>query len=338
MRFTKPLIITLACAAIGAGITSCDTTDEKDVVVSFKSFPQEQRLNGTVQTIDRNEPCVPGKVVATDNGYLVFMYESEYFLSVTDLNFKEVARVAHKGNGPGEVTGVGTFGQKLNEDGLYSVFDHNAFVLYGYNPESNAPLKEITHFPNEFKAYAPWKLVQLKNGSYMAPRGDFKYGTILYDPAAGTTTELPIGLTGIDEQNPITAAVSKHILNYSRKNGIIAELYGSTPVIILRDETGAIVRTITFDDLIAQKDEYGNPTDIFNDVILTDDYIWLLYGDYELSKDAHVLVMSYKGEPKANYVIPFTSGISLDVKRKLIISVDPNNEEAPIVTYKVDKL
>jgi hypothetical protein len=279
---------------------------------------------------------VPGKVGVTDDGYLIYIYDSDYFISVTDKSFKETAIAAHKGNGPGEVQGIsGTIGQKLDNNGLLSLFDPYTYKLYGYNPKKTEPLITVMTFPTEFSQYTPINVIKLKNGCFIAPRGDFKYGMIMYNPETNTTTTLPIGLSDIDEQNPEYAYVSLRVIAYSEKNGIVAEIYGCTPTVILRDESGNVIGTIKIDDF-AKNDNNGKPAKVYNSIALTDKYIWLLYGDFMTSDNSHVYVLTYAGEPIADYLIKAASSIAIDEKEKLIIAVNPNSEDNGIVTYKCD--
>jgi hypothetical protein len=338
MQLNKLFLGALACTMIVACQPSGDKAITGDVVVPCKSFPKEIKLDGKTQIIERNEPYVPGKAIVTEDGYWVYLYDSDYFISVTDKSFKEVATIAHKGNGPGEVQGVsGALGQKLSDDGLLAIFDPYTYKLYGYNSKKAEPLTTIMEFSTEFTQYTPMSVIKLKNGCYIAPRGDFKYGTIMYNPKTNATETLPIGLSDVNEQHPEYDYVSMRDIDYSEKNGVVAEIYGRTPTVILRDESGNVIGTIKIDGFRLKNDD-GKPANVFNSIALTDDYIWLLYGDTKTSENSHVYVLTYSGEPVADYSIKATQNIAIDTKEKLIIAVDPNNDENSIVTYKYDIL
>jgi hypothetical protein len=316
-------------------MVSCSKSAESDVEVDFGKFPEAKSLAGEVRTIECDDVYVPGALAVTDSGYMVYLYDSEYFISVTDTAFRQQRLIAHKGQAPGEVTAVsGSFGRPLDDSGLLSVYDPHAVKMYGYQSGGDGALQEVMAFPTDFAAYAPLSVVRLKTGSYAAPRGDFRYGMVMYDPATSATTLCPTGLKTVDETKPLADHVSMRDMSYSARNGIVAEIYGSMPVVVLHDETGAVVRTITVKSIEPQKKEYDRLSDVFRSVALTDDLIWLLYGDEELMDCAHVLAMSYEGEPRAHYVIKPTSVITIDEKRGLIIAVNPNADDEAIVTYR----
>jgi hypothetical protein len=337
MHYNRIINLILIFSILGIGMVSCEKSDNEDVNISYTTFPKSQKLSGTIRTIDRDDVYIPGKIAVTDNGYMVFLYDSDHFISVLDKNFKEISVIAPKGEGPGEVVGVsGTFGQKLDKNGLLSVYDSYKFKLYGYNPESGKSLQEVISFPSDFSSYAPINVIKLANGCYVSPRGDFKYGMIMYNPSNSETSLWPIGIADINEQNPDYSVVSLRDVDYSEKNGIIAEIYGSTPIVILHNEDGKIVRTIKIEGIDATNKDDNRLSDVFKNVVLTDKYIWLLYGDSDLSQENHVLVLSYDGTPIADYIIQSTSEIDVDYTNKLLIAVDPNNEDANIMTYEFE--
>lgn len=332
----------LATATMGlAFIATLTACQDKEGVVRFghDSFPSSMLLTGDTLQLPIDDTCIPGAVRVADKGYMVYLYNADCFLAYTDADFTSATKLAVRGHGDGEVAGVsGAFGQAVGDDALMSVFDPTSCKVYGWNTTSGNKLKDVLTLPEGMVKYAPLSVLRMKSGKYIATRGDFQYGIVCYDPATGTTTEWPLGVVEAYREHPDNNHVSLRDMSYCESQGVIAEIYGGFPTAILHDESGEVIKTLTFDGFHAeaQQDEQA---DCFKSVCLTDNYIWLLYKGSENTerKDDydHVFVLKHNGKPVADFQIPPTSTMEIDPQRRLILTADPNDDVAPLRRYQI---
>lgn len=310
-----------------------------DVIIEFDEFPQQAPLEGTFVEIEGPDVYVPGKAKVLSDGYMFYLYDCDYFLSVTDTCFRETAKVAFHGPGPNEINGVGmAFGQSLDDHGNLLVYDPYTFHLYSYSTtDSTATLNQILEMPSEMAAYTPFNVIKLNNGNYVSPRGDFKYGMIAWDPETGMVKEWPLGLTDVNPEEPEYNHVSMRVTAYNKKHGLLSEIYGQLPTVILHDDTGNVVNTITINGLEPDLGKVAKDYDILDEVVLTDKLIWILYENPMDEDTCIVLVMDYDYSPLAKFEIAAAQTIAVDEKRGKLIAVHANSEEYAIMAYDIPK-
>ena len=124
-------------------------------------------------------------------------------------------------------------------------------------------------------------------------------------------------------------------MGYNKDKGIIAEIYGSLPIVILHNEDGSIKKRIQYSGYSKHEDPIGQVADCFGDMILTNEYIWLLYGDQDESSESKVFCIDYEGNPIAELIINSTTSIAVDEIEKKLIAIDPNNDEGNLVVYEL---
>jgi hypothetical protein len=318
---------------------SCSQSAINEKDIDPKSFPEAQTLSATPMQIPDDDVYVVGSAAVTNDGYLFYIYDSDCFLLSVDSAFTSVTKVAFKGQGPNELQGVsGTFGQTLDDNGSVSILDPYAAKFYSYNPANDGRLDVELEIPTAMSKNTPFNVIKLKNGAYVSPRGDFKYGMISYTPNDSAAIEWPIGIKFADLKHPNQQYVSRRNISYSSENGIIAEIYGSYPAVVLHNEDGSVNATFTFNAFaseITANTHDGQLPRCFNHVCLTKNNIWLLYEDPSNYNRNIVLVLDYSGEPTAQFYIQPASNMSIDEKRKTIIAIDPNNDDANIQFYTI---
>lgn len=318
----------LSCLFCGLMILEIGCKRESNNIVDYNSFPDIINPKGKVVSINSDSILMIGKVEAIPTGYMVYLYHNENFIGLTDDSFKLTKLTAHKGQGPQEVNGVsGKFGQVIDDN--LSIFDPYSFTLFGINPETGN-IKKIVDFKKTMAKYNPFNVIQLKNGAYISPRGDNKYGIVCFDPNLKEVKEWPIGLKDIDIDSPEESHISMRAFDYNPKNGVVAEIYGALPSIILHNESGEIIRVLTIEGLPRKIDKN---LDYFSDICLTDDYIFLLWGDPSEDSSSLVLVMTYDGKPVSNLKIRPTQTLSLDIPKRSIISTNVNFDDSNVMIY-----
>ena len=304
----------------------------ENIVIDFQDFPlSEIRTDTIVLLEDQDNPLVVGAVKPIQSGYMMYLYDNDNLMCLTDTSFNITMMVVPKGSGPTDLTGIaGKFGQDLGSgDSILSVFDPYKSAVYTLNINNGALRKHI-QFPNIMSKYAPYSVTKLKNGEFISPRGDFKYGMIAYNPENNEVKEWPIGLDDIDINRPEEAHVSLRAYDYNEDSGLIAEIYGLIPTIVVHDEMGNIVRTITITGLpTTSKDS----ADYFRDICMTDEYIWVLCGDPDVEDSSFVVVLTHTGDPIISYEIRPTQNIALDLSGSMLITVNPNIDEHNIAVY-----
>ena len=307
--------------------SSCNSKEKSDHF--FNDFSEIYTLEGKAIKMPDSVIRVLGHADVTDNSYIFFMYDSPNYLSTSDKNFENFFDFGVKGQAPGELQFASLTGYN-KEDGSYDIYDCNAKKLYRFIPGSNYSLEEIISFPQSFNEYDPLKIVPLSNGTYAAPRGDFKYGMINYNPTTGEVIEWPLG-DDFDNENPENQEVSKRIIKYNKEKKLIAEVYGCYPTVILHDEDGNIVKRLTYTKY-KKPASYDSSASCFSSIFLTTKYIWLLYGE-TFDNSNQVLVIDYDGNPIAQLLIQPTMNIVVDEQENKLITTDPNQEENNLVVY-----
>lgn len=313
-------------------LSSCTNKSETDTIsINFKDFPLSEVREDTIVSLESPEPLIVGATRPILSGYMMYLYDNDNLICLTDTTLKPIMLVAPKGMGPTELTGVsGIFGQLLEDgDSLVSIFDPYKSTVYALNT-TDGTLQEYIDFPNIMAQYTPFSIVKLKNGEFISPRGDFRYGMIAYDSQKNIVKEWPIGLESVDVDHPDENHVSMRAYDYNPKSGLIAEIYGIIPAIIVHDESGSIVRTISITDFPRGK---GDNADYFRDICMTDEYILVLCGDPTVDEANYVIVLTHAGAPVASYKIRPTHTISFDSSKSKLITINPEIDGGNIAVY-----
>lgn len=312
-------------------LISCSGEDGKEVHVSLDAFPGAVELAGDTLRLPSDSIFVPGAIAPVDGGYLVFLYDNPCFLAAVDSSFTSMSMLAPKGEGPGELSGVSSFGQPVGQDGEVAIYDPYSQTMYSCRPFVSPELNLLERLPESASSYSSGRILRLNSGKYVTPRGDFRYGMIAFAPSDTAVTEWPLGIAVNDPEHPKSNHMSLRGIAYEPDRGVVAEIYGGIPSVILHDENGDIVRVITLDELRRDDPE----ADCINKVCLTRDRIWMLYGDDDIDSDYTVFVTDYEGTPIGRIRINPTSTMEIDEARGQLLTVDPNNDEANIVAYPI---
>lgn len=317
-------------------MSGCSGDDGRNV--SFLTFPKEIKLEGMAIHMPDSLPYVIGEVNPVGGGYWCYIYQSDKFLMAVDSAFNPTALFAHKGGGPGEITGVsGKFGQSLGDDGLFSVFDCNSVTVYGTNRNLEYQLEKVMAL-DSLRKYAVIGIIRLKNGSYIARRGDFSCGIVEYNPSAKAINKWPVGFS--PEDQPVSEARLNELnsMDYNPERGIIADVYNCFPTVVLHDESGAVVKTISYEGYDADGSDEA-PEDCFEKVRLTDDYVWLLYNENGDEKHNSVFVVDYEGNAVARLKVGKANSFCVDQDRQRLITVNPGSDsEMYLMSYPIPDL
>lgn len=322
--------IALAVIFSAIAITACKPKGAGDV--EFNEFPKSVTLEGRQICMPDSEIRVLGTADVVDDGYAYYLYDSPYTMSFSDKDFSRFNDFAPKGEGPGEVEGVSALFVRNPSNDRFTVYDPYQIKIYDTSPGDSLALHELISFPDEFKKYSPTQVFKLKDGSFVGARGDFKYGLVSYSPESGTVTEWPLG-GDFDTDNPVYKEVSKRAIGYNEKNGVIAEIYGLTPTVFIHDENGDIVGRYRYTGYESHQNKENKPAACYMDIKLTDNYIWLLYGDVDESDTSKVFALDYDGNPVAEFTIKATYAIAVDEQKRRLLSINPNEEEDNLVVY-----
>lgn len=315
---------------------SCGHEKKRDVY--FSSFEKEivpERLPvGFSDTI----PLIVGSVAPVEDGYWCYLYENENCLLATDKDFVPKAYFARRGAGPGEVSNIsGAYGDNLWDNGMYSVFEPSSGNVYGTNAANNYNLKKVVSL-EPLRKYAVWKVVKLKDGRYVAVKGDNTCGVVEYDPSDGSIKEWPLGFD-LEKAGVTEGKMSMFsVIQYNPERGIIAVIYGNNPTMILYDENGDIVRTLTYSDYKPVEDASSNIARCYSSMRLTDDHIWLLLAG-EMGKGNNTLmVLDYDGNPVARIPVGNAMKFCVDSATGRLIAIDYTASESGLVVYDLPDL
>lgn len=305
----------------------------------FTDFPVTLEMKGTVVEFPDSFINSIGSLVAVEDGYWCSIYDSDDCLLVADSMFRPIRTFAHKGQGPGEITGKSSdYGRIISGDGLAQVYDPNTHVLYGTNSANDYKLKKIADFNNDsLKRYPPVKVTLLDNGNYVMEKDDFSYGLIEFNPRDSSVKKWPVGYEFEDMDKPDMKFTDMHFIAYNPENGVVAEGYDRIPTVILHDETGNIIRKITYGGYEYLGREAEAPS-CYNDIKLTDKHILLMYSSDTDRKKATIFALDYEGNPVVEMRFPYFSTFTVDSIRNRIITVDPNNEDEMIIVYDLPEI
>ncbi len=153
---------------------------------------------------------------------------------------------------------------------------------------------------------------------------------IAYDPRNSEVKEWPIGLETVNVSHPEESHVSLRAYDYNVKSGLISEIYGLLPTVVVHDESGSVIRTITINGLPGER---GDNVDYFRDICMTDNHILILCGDPSVDESNYVAVVTHAGEPVALYEIRPTSTMSYDEANAMLITTNPEMDEGNIAVY-----
>lgn len=314
---------------------SC-ASSSKHEEIAFGKFHNTIELTGEDLTLSANDSLVIGSVQCIDDGYLFYTLKSDSLLVASDTTFSRMQKMVKRGSGVNELKSIsGIYGHKLNNTDLLSVYDPNTYVLYGINPLRDDSIRIYHEFKDSFRRYSPPNLIQREDGIIIAPRGDSEYGLIAYDPMSGTIKEWPRGLKHENPDISYEDELSLRYLSYNPENRMTGEIYGCNPKIILHDEGGNIVSVFRYDSYKPHKNSYGVTSECFRKVLLTKNYIWLLYGDPYDDENSHVFIIDYEGTPIADLIIEAAYDFTINSKNDKIIAVNPDSDDFQIKSYKL---
>lgn len=316
--------------ALIAIITACSSSGTEEV--DFCEFPKTVTLEGKAIILPDDECRVLGMADVVDDGYIYFSYDRPCALSASDKDFTQFNDFARKGQGPGEVSGVSPLFAVNPSNGCFTVYDPYLMKMYETSFDSDLALKELISFPDEYKRYSPSQVVKLKNGSYVGARGDFNYGMVLYNPDSCAVAEWPLG-ADFDLNAPVSDEVSMRAISYNLHRGIIGEIYGTLPIVILHDENGDIVGKYNYSGYSQHTDPDNSIADCFMDLELSDSYVWLLFGDPDESDVSRVFTLDYEGNPIAEFIISPTYSIAIDEQERRLLSINPDIEDGNLTIY-----
>lgn len=327
----RKIAVGMCCLSIFVALNSCNK-EKNEVNVTVHSFPKTETLKGTPKSISDSVVRVLGNVEIAGDSYIFYQYNNPNYLLATDKQFKTITEFAPKGEGPDEVNNVSLlYGQDLG-NGLLSVFDSKAKKMYGADSKSGYRLVEVENFTDT--DFNVWRIAKMKNGTYVGARGDYRYGLMAIGPDYNVT-EWPIGYEFEDPMSPLEEHMSMRDLAYNAERGILGEIYGSLPVVILHDESGKVVKTITYNGFKETKDEDGSLPDCFVSIRLTSDYIWILKGDEDVDATSEIFVFDYDGNPVASLAIPYAQTMTVDEATNRILAIDANQEENNVIIYEI---
>lgn len=313
------------------GMSSCVNKCESPASIIFGSIEESRLLEGDTLDTLLDDIYILGDVAVIDDGYVFYQYDSDCFLLYFNPDTGRQVPFAVKGEGPGEITSVsGTFGQALDSSGSFTVFDPNKSKLFSCSRANDFTLEERCAYPSGFKKYVPFNILVLKNGKYVSPRGDFKYGMVAYDSQSGDVMEWSLGYEFDDLEHPDGDIVSSRSVSYSPKNGLVAETYGKLPVVILHDEEGDISGLVRYKPSDAP---VSGESMTIHDTALTDNLMWILCSDPDAEVNSIVYVLNYEGNEVACFEITPSITITIDVERRKLIAVNPNNDGANAISY-----
>lgn len=312
--------------------TACSSSHTEEV--DFCDFPKIVTLEGNTIILPDDECRVFGMADVVDDGYVYFLYDTPFALSASDKNFAHFNDFARKGQAPGEVNGVSPLFAVNPTNGCFTVYDPYLMKMYETSFDSDLVLKELISFPDEYKRYSPSQVVKLKNGSYVGARGDFNYGMVLYNPDSCIVTEWPLG-DNFDLRAPVSDEVSMRAISYNLHRRIIGEIYGTLPFVILHDENGDIVGKYNYSGYSKHNAPDNSIADCFMDLELSDNYVWLLFGDPDESEVSRVFTLDYEGDPIAEFIISSTYSIAIDEQERRLLSINPNIEDGNITIYNL---
>lgn len=331
MRTKVSIVIITAYICSLLALVSCNGK-QSGTNVKVESFTKTVTLTGTPVNMSDSVVRVIGSVYPTDNGYVFYQYGNPYLLLATDKEFNLIKAFARKGEGPGEVSSVSDlFGQKL-DNGFLTVFDSYTKKMYGADPKNNYQLMEVDNFADT--SFDVWAIARMKNGTFVGARSDFRYGLIAID-ADRKVSEWPVGYEFNNPDNPDNEYLSLRVLDYNPERGILGEIYGKLPVVILHDENGNIVKTIIYTEYKAVKKENGRLSDCFCGLSLTSKYIYVLKGDRDTDDNSEILVFDYDGTPVASLEIPYAQIMTVDEAANRILAIDANQEENNVMIYEI---
>lgn len=313
-------VITSAC--------SSSSTEEVD----FCEFPKTITLEGNPIIMPDDECRVLGMADVLDDAYIYYLYDTPFALSASDKDFSQFNDFARKGQGPGEVSGVSPLFAANPSNRCFTVYDPYSMKMYETSFESNFVLKDLISFPDDYRRYSPSQVVKLKNGAYVGARGDFNYGLVSYNPDSCVVSEWQLG-GDFDLNNPVPDEVSMRAISYNPNKRIIGEIYGTLPIVILHDENGNIVGKYNYTGYRQHTAPDNNTADCFMDLELSDNYVWLLYGDPDESDTSRVFTLDYEGNPIAEFIISSTYSIAVDEQKRRLLSINPDIEDGNITVY-----
>ena len=327
IQFSKYCMLSIALL-----VASCSNKDTN--IVRITELPESIQLAGTPVYISSEEPLIVGNIESIGDRLILYLYNNENFLASVDSQFGDVIYFAHKGDGPGELSGIsGKYNMRSSKYGEYLLFDPYKKKIFSYTQSDGYNLSLICDF-KEFKVkYYPQKILLLKDGNIVSPLQN-TYGLQMYDKEQEKIIDWPLGYE-FDKKRPIEEHIVLRAFDYDPILGLVGEIYGSFPSLILHNEGGGVELRIDFPIFKAIKKEEGDLSEVFKDIQMTDKYIYLLYGDEEIEEFNKVIQLSYEGVIVKVMDIYPASTILVEEDKNRIFGVNPNEEEYNVVEYNM---
>lgn len=308
MKLTKLFItaFVILCA-------SCAKQD-KPKVIEIDSYAYEGTLTGKPLEFDTIVGS-PGRITVFGDNLLVNLYQSKNSVMMLDENFKISGLGFSVGHGPEEILStMGSFGQLL-PDQVIAVHDYNRNEIAVTNGEDfTTGLKKIK-LPKIVGKISPRRILQLNDGRYVMSKSR-NYGLATCD-ANDSTVDWPLGLTELDSANPNIDIPSQfpRPISYARGRGIVGEIYGHIPAVILHNEDGSIHSVLKFGEIpdvrtinIASERAIGS-------FMLGEKYIYVLLGDKD-DTEMNVAIIDYDGNGVAKITIDPAASIAVNENKK----------------------
>ena len=315
--------------------------EDADKIIKIADLSAPIQLKGTPIILSSPDslPYIVGKASLINEGYVFYLYDNANFLLLTDTTYTNRIEFAKKGEGPEEIMGVSAnYTVPLTDrPNTYALLDPYREILFSYSMEHGLKLEPILDFSKAKSGFHPKKFQILKNGKIVSPRSDMKYGLLSYDHSMDQITEWPLGYD-FNNKSPNQDETSIRIIEYSPKYGIIGEVYGYLPYIILHDEkSGEIISKIEIPSLRSVELPNGSKSKSIRSFQMTDRGIWIL-GDVPDDEENDLLLnIDYNGNVLGYFQILATSSICVDEKRGTILAINPNaiEDDKYVLEYKL---
>ena len=320
----------IAFLGVLSGIASAcsDTSDGSTAVLD--NFDKVDTLTGRPVTFD-TIPGVVGNINIAGDMYLFFLYDSDNLLMSTDTDFNITGYKIRKGEGPGEMSWLTTYGEELPAGNIFA-YEPYARKYYNIAPDSVGTATLAADLAEPLKEYAPSKAIRLADGRFVVNKGNGRYGLVCYNPAGKEINEWPIGFE-FDAENPNQTITSGHIIGYNAAKGIVAEMYCEYPGIVLHDTDGSIKKILTIGELPAEDMIKDDARSHFCCAKFTESHMYLLYGDDSEDEFSRVMVVDYDYNPVADLHIAPAQSMDIDAGNRRIIAVNPNSDTENLMVY-----
>lgn len=302
--------------------------------IRLTSFPETVELTGATVAFDTIQGSI-GVVQLVDSSYYCWMYGSDNFIMKTDRDFNIRNFTCRKGEGSGEVTGISaTYGDIL-ADGSPGVVDPYRYLLYRIDEDRNDSLSVVGDFGVLIDRILPRDILQITDTEYVIVPATYDYGLVSYSEGSDSLIRWPLGYDFGPVETPVQYITAMRAVDLNRKRGVIGEIYGGLPLLILHDMSGKVFRRITYGPVPEISSLNAASNDPFTDIKLTDNHIYILYRESPDADSSHILVTDYDGNPVVRLIVAPTYTFEIDPDKRRIICVTPRPEEGNLTVYPI---